>query len=233
MADQNPVSFTGGQAGNEPPADPNKQIDNAQNQSSNQSGTSEFVTKADYERDFGQFKKDAQSWIKSMADGAENRVQQQVQERFAKIEEQRQLLAGAGVQVTEQQLDQARQQAVQEILNNQSGSGVNGNVQLTPEQAAEARVVDDVLKRMYQEYGFELYPSDPEMQGVGAIDSAYEFINMVKTNLDKKKERLSAENRNAALNRLPGVGGGPGGQTNPIADITDPMTLLNMGNTRK
>jgi hypothetical protein len=223
-----------------------QQIPPAQEESSEGEGTKQkFVTKDEFTEAFKEFANQTRSWVKSGMDGAENRLQKEVEAGFKDLDAKVEELKAAGITVSDEQIEQRRQQIVNDVLNSQSPQAdIPPNVELTPEQQKAAQEVNNKVQSLYKEQGVELYPNDPEAKGLEAIHDPEVFVEVLEQRLLKKKQRVGAgggeepaadtEETEATYtpSKNPVMTGG-GKSANSIANITDSDELFKMVKKQK
>jgi len=214
--------------------DQGKQISPATEESSETEGTKpQFVTRDEFTNAFKDFADQTRSWVKSGMDGAENRLQKEVEAGFKDLDAKVEQLKAAGINISEEQIEQRKQQIVNDVLNSQSQQAdTYPGVELTPEQKAQADEVNKKIQGLYKEYGVELYPNDTEAKGLDAIHDPEVFVEVLEQRLLKKKERVGGGGAAADTETLvqaptknPAITGG-GKSGNKIANIINSDELF-------
>lgn len=165
----------------------------------------------------------------SLVDKTDNRLKQQVEERFSKLKTARAQMEAAGQPVSDEAFDRLLEQ---ERLNILSSVGNQDNPPGANIEQREAEAINREAQKIMQEIGVEVEEDDPEAEYVNLQSTPEVFLETLRIAAKAKAKRLTDSGQTvepaAPEARIPSLGSS-GKQSNPIADITDPATLIQMG----
>lgn len=165
----------------------------------------------------------------SLIDKTDNRLTKQVQDRFEQLKTARAQMAAAGQPVSDEAFDDLLEAERLKILSSVGDQGI------PPAAGIEQREVDAInreAQRIMEELGVEVEEEDPEAEYINFQSTPEVFLETLKVAAKMKAKRLTDSGEKvepvAPEARIPSLGAS-GKQSNPIADITDPDTLIQMG----
>jgi hypothetical protein len=196
--------------------------------------TPEYLTKEEFEARLEAALSDRFKRVQSFVDKSNDTVLKKVQADLQAITTAFDLQRKAGMAVTAEQENAAKQQVLMKALSE------GGSVVEKPEPATAAGqppaqgrpapaepAVDPITAEalnMMRTAGVEIEDGDPEIALIKQ-DSPYAFLKSIETAIAAKRERLNVPPENL----IPGVGGGvKHANPNPIANVNNPDKLLKM-----
>jgi hypothetical protein len=132
----------------------------------------------------------AERKAQSLVDTGANRLSKKVQQQIATLEQSWKLQEAAGIPVpTPEQQQAARRQVVESALLTEDEPSATGQVQTQVAEDVEA--VNRKIQALYQSYGMEIYPTDPEAAPLLKAEtlSGDEFATLLEQQLQAKAAR--------------------------------------------
>lgn len=197
----------------------------------------EPLTKADLEAFKTEFRKDLLNVIRSQTGEAESKIKREVEAKLSQVETNFRAMKEAGIPVTDRDLEVARSQAISEAA--KTLSVTDGGAQ-TPQSATPDPTDDPLVKQtneamfaLQKQYGYRITASDPEFDEIPWSGSKPEdFLTAYEAKLVEINTRLGRPLPRKSVNPTARIAPPPGGAPapeNPIANITNPGDLIQMG----
>ena len=191
----------------------------------------EPITREQLEAELKKVQEQAFRQAQSLVDKGDNRVSKEVRERFQALEDRRAEMTAAGQPVSDEAFARLLEDERLKILASTDGMAA----QPGDGEDTEALIEDTNRKaqEIWKEVGVTIEKDDPEAEQLDFTTpeiflTTARAAAIVKANRLKQEDGEPAETPNQIAARIAALGGS-GGQSNPIANITDPATLIKMG----
>lgn len=190
----------------------------------------EPITREQLDAELKKVQEQAFREAQSLVDKGDNRVSKEVRERFQALDDRRAEMTAAGQPVSDEAFARLLEDERLKILASTDGQAA----QPGDGEDTEALIEDTNRKaqEIWKEVGVTIEKDDPEASSLDFTTPAI-FLTTARAAAIVKAARLKGEGQPAEtpeqIAARIGALGGSGGQSNPIANITDPSTLIKMG----
>lgn len=179
-----------------------------------------YVTTEQLRAELDRIKQESLSAAQSLIDKADNRLGKRMQQLI----DRRRELEAQGQQVSDAAFNKLLEEERLKVI----AQGDQPDQVGAPEIPDEVAEVNRLAGKMLEDMGVSLEEDDPEAEYV-KFDNPQVFLTTLKIAAELKQKRVGTENQQINTHAEARVNlAGKQSAANPIADITDPSTLLDM-----